>query len=817
MSNPIDTLRKLKGRSLKEIRVRSEQAIVARTEQIGLSGKLPTAEEFVTLIDKTYFNGENPSPENLLAVFSAQSKTSFFQSFAQKEKTLEFFRQHFGATVTASILDRAERIIEGRFDLLGYQNLDFGTHVDWHFEPLAKKHVPLRHWKQYDELSTFETGDKKIIWELNRHQHFFTLGEAYWLTGDERYAETFALHLDEWIMQNPPGMGINWSSSLEVAFRAISWLWAFQFFKESKSITPTLFHNALRYLFLHGRHIEKYLSTYYSPNTHLTGEALGLYYIGTQLKFFTRSEHWRKLGEEILLGELDRQVLPDGVYFEQSTWYQRYTADFYTQFLILKNLNEAGETDQSGEKKLRSNLQQQLDFLMYITRPDGTTPLIGDDDGGRSLPLSDGEPDNFRHVLATGAVLFERGDYKFAAKKATEETLWLLGLKGVEAFESLEEFKPKQSSRVFADGGYFVMRDGWAETDNYLLVDGGNLGAMSGGHSHADTLAIDCTVGGRKALVDIGTYTYHESDNLRDYFRSTTAHNTLSVDNESSSEPGGKFNWQSMAQAKVNSWILEDRFDFFEGSHDGYQRLSDSPVAHTRSILFLKNDYWIIRDFADTRGENEYQQNFHFAPETSPTIEKSENGISKVCVKPDKKTGLHLFTFGDNGDWQKKESWVSTVYGKRASAPFLRYASKGVGSQEFFTFLLPTDSLNTEPEVTETEVFGGRGFVINYRNYRDILVFTDGEPIVRTELFDTNFRFLWARLSEGETMPEEYVLINGTKFILNGKEIINHPQPVEFATARRFGNRLNVRTGESIFSLTLPQKRSSTFILKNFE
>ncbi|MGI8495333.1 MAG: heparinase II/III family protein, partial [Pyrinomonadaceae bacterium] len=227
MANPIETLRKLKGRSLNEIRVRGEQAISVRTEQIGLSGKLPGNEEFNSLIDKSRLDEENITPETLRAAFYKQSQTSFFQSFADKEKTLDAFRRNFGGIVTASILDKAERITESRFDLLGYQNLDFGgEHIDWHYEPIARKRVALKHWKQFDELSTEETGDKKIIWELNRHQYFFTLGQAYWLTGDERYAETFARHLDEWIMQNPPGMGINWVSSLEVAFRAISWIWA---------------------------------------------------------------------------------------------------------------------------------------------------------------------------------------------------------------------------------------------------------------------------------------------------------------------------------------------------------------------------------------------------------------------------------------------------------------------------------------------------------------------------------------------------------------------------------------------------------------
>lgn len=819
MANPIETLRKLKGRSLREIRVRGEQALAARTEQIGLSGKLPTDAEFAGLIDKSAFAGENFSAESLRAKFYEIGENSFFQSFARREKTLEIFRAEFGGIVTASIIDRAERVVEGRFDLLGYRNLDFGEPVDWHFEPVAKKRSPLKHWKQFDELATDETGDKKIVWELNRHQHFFTLGQAYWLTGDEQYAETFAQHLTDWMEKNPPGFGVNWASSLEVAFRAVSWIWAFHFFRDSASLTPALFYDAARYSFLHGRHIEKYLSTYYSPNTHLTGEALGLYYLGTQLPFFERAAHWRKTGADILLAELDRQILPDGVYFEQSNWYQRYTADFYTHFSILENLNDKEKIDENSREKLGENLGRQFDFLMHATRPDGTTPLVGDDDGGRSLPLGESEPDDFRGVLSTGAALLERGDYKFVAKNFAEETLWLLGADGARSFENTDEFPPEQTSRAFSDGGYFIMRDGWTETDNYLLVDCGNTGALAGGHAHADALSIDLSVGGKRTLVDAGTYTYHESESARNCFRATEAHNTLTIDGASQSEPCGKFSWQTRASARLNHWISQDRFDFFEGAHDGYERLEKAPAVHTRGILFLKNDYAIVRDFVETRGAHDYALNFQFDRKTNPTVEISEDGNSFAEEKHDSAVGLRLFAFGDNGDWTSRESEISPIYGEKIAAPQMKFASAGVGSQEFFSFLLPVENGFVAPEVFETQVSGARAFVVSYRDYKDIFVFSDGAggETVRTEIFNTNFRFSWARLSAGDKAPDEFVLVGGgTHFSVGGRDVLNQTQPLDFATARRFGNRLNVRTPDNIFSVSLPQKKkATTYVLKN--
>lgn len=812
MANPIETLRKLKGRSLQEIRVRGEQAIAARTERLGLSGGLPSDEEFARFFDASVFGENGSSPENLMRKFYEQSEAGFFQSFAEREKTIKIFRAQFGEAANATV-ERAGRIVSGKYDLLGYKNLDFGAPVDWHLEPLTKKRAPLKHWKQFDELATDETGDKKIVWELNRHQYFFDLGAVYRLTGDERFAETFASHLADWMDKNPPGLGVNWSSSLEVALRSISWIWAFHFFKDSPHLSPALFHDAARHLFLHARRIEKYLSTYYSPNTHLTGEALGLYYIGTQFSFFERAAHWRKTGEEILLNELDRQILSDGVYFEQSTWYQRYTTDFYTHFLILKRLNNHEDVPE----KLNEKLQSSLDFLMSITRPDGTTPLVGDDDGGRSLPLGEAvEANDFRAVLSTGAVIFNRGDYKFVAENFAPETLWLLGAEAVETFENLEAETPEKTSAAFNDGGCFVMRDGWTETDNYLLVDCGDLGALAAGHGHADALSIDLAVGGKLYLADAGTYSYHESDAARNHFRTSQAHNTLTIDGKSQSEPGAKFSWQTKANAKLKTWISQDRFDFFEGSHDGYERLADAPAVHARSVLFLKNDYWIMRDFCETRGAHSYALNFQFDARTNPAIEKTENGAACVGEKSDvSAVGLRLFTFGDNGEWQREESEISPMFGAKIAAPNFRFTSEGVGSQEFFTFFLPSENGFAAPEVSETELAGGRAFVVAYHDYKDVFVFTDGET-VRTEMFNTNFRFLWARIAAGDEQPEEFVLVGGTHFSIGGRDVINQADALEYATARRFGNRLNVRTAQQVFSVSLPQKKkATTYILKN--
>jgi|DewCreStandDraft_2_1066082.scaffolds.fasta_scaffold00073_83 hypothetical protein len=799
--DPFKIVKKLKNSSLEEIRVRGSQAFSIYSEKVGLKRIDISDAEFISILDKSIL-GESLRAEDIKKAFFLHSEKFFFRSFSNKQATLESFKR-LNPQIRAFFIERAEMILAGKVSLLGYESLNFGDPINWHYEPISGSHIPLKPWHNFDELDTRETGDKKIVWELNRHQHFFTLGVAYWLTRDEIFAETFVRHLVSWMEQNPPGMGINWLSSLESAFRLISWIWAFHFFKDSPAFSPEIFLKALKFLYFHGHRIETYLSTFYSPNTHLTGEAVGLYYLGTQIPFLSESERWRKLGENILIEQIDKQVWNDGVYFEQSSWYARYTADFYLHFLILSSI--FGK--KSVPARLQARVQQLFDFLMYITRPDGSTPLIGDDDGGKMLPLSDRQPDDFRPSLATAAVFFDRPDYKFVATDAVEELLWLYGIEGLQKFYEIQAVEPSKTSVFFDCGGYFVMRDGWDKSDNYLMIDVGPMGELTAGHSHADTLSIIVSTLGKNLLVDPGTYSYHESKKTRDYFRSTLAHNTISIDRQSSSEPGDIFNWKSKANASVHRCVIQGRFDFIEASHDGYSRLNP-PAIHTRSVLFLKNDYWIIRDFIGTSGKHDYFMNFHLSENTGSLFYKKEFPGACFVEQSDELTSIRIFSFGDNGNWHFREGWVSNCYGRRLKAPIFQFLSSATGSQEFFTFILPDFANNVEkPSVLEMEVIGARAFAINFREYRDVFIYIDGEKQLHSDLITTDFRFIWVRSSQDSSIPEEYVLVDGKNLLLNGREIVSRPHRIDFAIAMKLGNRLNVRTSETVFSLLLPELR----------
>ena len=752
-----------------EISVRVAQQVAILSERGGWSrqASLPSDEQVLKLMHARW-----QSTEALVQHLRTRVEPQFFVSFAARTETLSEFRRRWPGA-EREIVNAADRISAGTFNLLGLQNLDLGREIDWHLEPRSGKRTPLRHWSLLNYLDAQLAGDKKITWELNRHQYFTTLGRAYWFTGDERYAEVFVSHLNSWMDHNPPKLGINWASSLEIAFRSISWLWALQFFKESPSLTDDVCVRMLKFLYLNALHLETFLSTYFSPNTHLTGEALGLFYLGLLLPEFRDAERWRALGLEILVAQLPRHVQPDGVYFEQSSYYHRYTTDFYIHLAVLLQVNRL-----TLPRELKPRLELLLDHLMYITRPDGTTPLFGDDDGGRLVMLDTRPANDFRSVLSTGAALFNRPDYKFVSGGAAEETLWLLGAEGLRSFDQLDAQPPQKESVEFANGGYYVMRDGWSSTSNYLLFDCGPHGMANCGHAHADALAIDVAAHGRTLLVDPGTFTYTGAKDVRDWFRSSAAHNTLTVDRQSSSIPGDTFSWQSITSCERLAWIDQPRFTFVAGRHRGFEQLSP-PGIHTRSILFLKGDYWIVRDRIELSGKHQVDLWFHFEPGTSPAVRDYDSGQSVH------ENSAKIVSFAPGARWTKEDGWVSHCYGERVPAPVCVFTASAEGAFEIVTFLLPGGA---DAMVGEIEVSGGRGFEIRSEHSRDLLVVkeTGNAGEARTSSLISDFEYTWLRLEGADSGPREVLVLGGRKLEFAGQNIVASTERIEYSFVNKY-------------------------------
>jgi uncharacterized heparinase superfamily protein len=663
-------LQKLRGKSADEWRTRGAQELAQWQERLFGKG---CAEMSDTALQQAL--QPKASASSLLARLRQPEQTRWLPVFAQRAAVIEQCKLRFPAEAQR-LIQQADEICAGRFTLFEQTDFDFGTPLNWRLEPRSGKTTALVHWSKVDYLNPDVAGDKKLTWELNRHQFLITLGQAYWLTGAEKYAERYVQCVTEWIEANPPKQGINWASSLELAFRVIAWTWALYFFAEAWCVTPPFVERMLKSLIQQTEHIETYLSVYFSPNTHLTGEALALLTVGTALPELRQAEHWRQRGERILLEQLPRHVRRDGVYFEQASYYHRYTADFYTHFWLMTH-NEA----------IKPKLAGLFEHLMWITRPDGEATFYGDDDGGKLVMLSARKAANFRDTLAFGATLLQRGDWKFVAGDAPE-LLWLVGAEGWQSYDALPAATPAAGLKAFGESGYYVMRSGWDEEATYVWMDCGRHGADNGGHAHSDALSFEFAANGVIWFCDPGTFTYTGDAALRNEIRSSFSHTTVSVDGETQSVPNTAFTWRHIAQSLVRECRDDDAEALLIGQQNGYARLRD-PVRQQRSFTLLKNNFsLVIRDEMEANNEHRYALHFHAAPDCAIEIADGNRAVVRHTSGRSLQLSWQMQTgTAHRVEWQVTPGWVSRCYGRRQAAPVLTISFQATGKVAWETRL----------------------------------------------------------------------------------------------------------------------------------
>ncbi|MGH8732690.1 MAG: alginate lyase family protein, partial [Burkholderiales bacterium] len=301
-----------------------------------------------------------------------------------------------------------------------------------------------------------------------------------------------------------------------------------------------------------------------------------------------------------------------GVNREQAVSYQQFVLDLLPLCMLAGKANK-----QWFSADYESRIESMLDYLASIMDSGDNVPMFGDADDGlamRLAPQTDFCP--YKSLLASGALLFRRGDFKLKAGRLDDKTRWLFGADADAQFASLDAETTRLPPRqTFPEGGYFVLGCGFETREEIRLVaDAGPLGYRSiAAHGHADALSFSLSAGGLEFLVDPGTYAYHTQERWRQYFRGTAAHNTLRIDGLDQSVPGGNFMWLRKARAGCSLWLSSTEQDSFEGWHDGYMRLDD-PVKHRRLIQLNKSARQVlIEDTLEMGEEHEVELLFHCA------------------------------------------------------------------------------------------------------------------------------------------------------------------------------------------------------------
>ncbi len=590
----------------------------------------------------------------------------------------------------------ADRILEGRFDVFALAGAQLGFPPRWNVDPKTGIEAPLEFGLSLDYRDAARVGDIKYLWEINRHLELVTLAQAWHLTGKERYLQGAKVLIDSWLAACPYPKGANWCASLEHAIRLVNWSFAWHLLGADD--TP-LFHGPeggafrdrwLESVYRHCHFIAHHFSRHSSANNHLLGEVTGLFIASLTWPLWSESARWRDQARTELAREALLQTFEDGVNKEQAVWYHHSVADM---LLIAGLFARANGCD--FDAQYWGTLESMLDFLASIMDVCGGVPAIGDADEGVLVRLVPGGAFGadlppagkswagvYRSLLASGAVLFGRPEFRVKAGELDDKTRWLLGDAAASRFEALDVSRARLPvRRSFPRAGYYILGEAFETPSEVRIVaDAGALGYLSiAAHGHADALAFTLTIGGKPFLVDSGTFAYHTEGAWRRYFRGTSAHNTVVVDGNDQSVYAGPFLWLQHAEATVDEFVCAPGLQVLVAHHDGYRRLPD-PVVHRRAWRYDTTSATLtVCDELLCSGTHTVEIFWHFAPDCRVTSEEGRivaerDGICVELASPDALSAALVRGRDSKQAGERPLAWVSSGFDLKAPATTVVFA-----------------------------------------------------------------------------------------------------------------------------------------------
>jgi hypothetical protein len=487
----------------------------------------------------------------------------------------------------------------------------------------------------------------KFLWGLD-------LAHAHAATGEQRFREAWELLVASWLEQVPPR-----SDAPEVAARRLqNWVYAREAFGASPSFDEVLVERMAD----EAAYVRENLAP---ARNHRTLELYGLFVAALGVPELDPD---RALAERALAGlaaNLAADFHPDGVHREASTHYHALVVRS-----LLAALENARRFGLDPGRAYEDRLAAACEFLVHVRRPDGGIPALSDADGG-----------DHGDLLALAARLLDRPDF-------------------------LARTPPARRHASFPHGGYFVQRSGWDRDARYLVFDCGPLG--DGGHGHYDALSIELAAYGRPLLVDPGRFTYAEgAPNLRRWFKSTAAHNTITVDGLDQTpyacgKPRGR-----VATARAGPRTIAPELDVLRGE----VRSAVYEAVHARTILLVRDAYWIVEDVVEGEVDHRYDLRFHLSSDAADL-----DGLSVTAP------GLSMTVAGADGV-ALEPGWISPSYGIRH--PSVVVSASRAGRRALFTTLL-APARDSEPVPSLLACARGRA-VVSTTQGLDVLSWSDRE------------------------------------------------------------------------------------------
>lgn len=603
-----------------------------------------------TQLKYKYYNykfniAKNFEPKKDFSFKNYEPSMMFFYNPDDKKEIKKFYKKN--PEIANLVMGEADLILNHNFNLLGSESVNLNDEIKWNRDFISNFEWTIDFYKDTTTIDLTNNSDVKVPWELSRFQHFFTLGKAFWITEDEKYYLEFKNEIISWEKQNPFAYSVNWTCAMEVGIRAINWIFAYFHFKEKIDLDIDFKENFLNLLFKHGKFIYDNLENYAEfKNNHYLSNLVGLLYLGIFFQDIKENKlqihkKWLSFSIKELEKELRIQINDDGSSYETSTGYHRLITElfFYTLMICEKNNIKLSN-------RFREYVIKMHEFLMYVTKPNGLTPLIGDIDNGRLIIISELNWNKrfLNHTMGMYEQFFKKNLLNKNIKVSNEEIIWILGEDRKLSFPSYE----KEQHRSYPNGGIYKVYN----KDIFCIIRCGELSMKGqGGHSHNDQLSVEINFCGEDFFIDPGSFSYTGYPAIRNQDRSTSNHNTLVIkDIEQNNIGDDLFTMKEETFSKV----LSHNYSNFEGEHYGYN--TKKYGIHNRKI-YIENNKLYIKDLLKEKAfENkDIYQNFILHPNVKVLSDK--NGV--VLQNKNVKIKMNL------NNYSIKETFVSFGYGNR--------------------------------------------------------------------------------------------------------------------------------------------------------
>ncbi len=381
-------------------------------------------------------------------------------------------------------------------------------------------------------------------------------------------------------------------------YRILNWLWIHNMFLNEPEYSDKDQLTTIATLLQHGQHLYE-RNDQFRPGNHQTRGVSTLAMLSILFQGFEGTNEWYQRAMTRLGEHLEKEINEDGFQFERSVHYHMSDINNYFYVYQLAKINNI-EIDRAWEEKLRG----LFTTLVKVAYPDRSAPVLQDD---TEIPWA--EKNDISGAMTLGYLLFEDPEFGyFASDKVDDRVYWFLSNDHIKLLEDVDQKRPEYESLAFTDTHYYIMREGWKPMDKMMIISAG-LDPDKPDHQHGDMLGIQAIANGHAILPN---YQVRYSLTDFDLFKNSMVKNVALVDNElqgkkwTSNKGGSGFGkFGELPNPNVIAWEVNDDFDLFAGSHDGFENVG---VDYTRQVIFVKDDFWIVKDDFSSADFHDYKQ-----------------------------------------------------------------------------------------------------------------------------------------------------------------------------------------------------------------